>query len=369
MSLLFDETQEAIGREAQKIIKGFADNSSRLAAIETQGAFEEKLHEIAKEQAWYGVIIDPEYGGLGLDIASMGIIATEYGAIAHGVPFLTSSFGFAAALQLSQSESLKAECLPQIAIGEKIGCFGFAFEQNVIDYSNSLEVKSGKLSGTKYAIIGGQKADFGVFLANENGAPVLVAAALNSPNINRAPINSYDNSRLLADIGFDNTECHIIARADEALEIVQNTLARLAVLYAFEQLGGAEAMMKLARNYAIERKAFGQKIGAFQSVKHRITELYALVELARANAIDASARIDKDFLLAAAAARLSATEAYDTAARDCMQIHGAIGVTWEIGIHLHLRRARALANEIGNGFYWEDVLVEQLEKSNSFGAL
>ena len=65
--------------------------------------------------------------------------------------------------------------------------------------------------------------------------------------------------------------------------------------------------------------------------------------------------------MAAAAARLAATEAYDTCARDCVQIHGGMGVTWEAGLHLHVRRARTLAIEQGNDFFWEDLLVDQLE--------
>src|SRR3546814_16936836 len=88
--------------------------------------------------------------------------------------------------------------------------------------------------------------------------------------------------------------------------------------------------------------------------------LYGLVELARANCIHAASREgEDDFITAAAAARLSATEAYDTAARDGLQIHGGIGVTWEIGLHLHMRRARSLAIEQGNSLFWEDILVDR----------
>jgi acyl-CoA dehydrogenase len=119
--------------------------------------------------------------------------------------------------------------------------------------------------------------------------------------------------------------------------------------------------MERARDYANTRRAFGQPIGAFQSVKHRIAELYALTELARANAIHAASRHGHgDFVRAAAAARLSACEAYDTAARDCVQVHGGIGVTWQAGLHLHMRRARTLAIEGGNALFWEDVLVDDL---------
>jgi alkylation response protein AidB-like acyl-CoA dehydrogenase len=135
----------------------------------------------------------------------------------------------------------------------------------------------------------------------------------------------------------------------------------MAVVTAHEQVGGAEALLFIARDYANERKAFGQPIGAFQSVKHRIAELYGLVEIARANSIHAAAQEgEPGFLKAAAAARLSATEAYDTAARDTVQIHGGAGVTWDSGLHLHMRRARSLAIEQGNMLFWEDLLVDQL---------
>jgi acyl-CoA dehydrogenase len=138
-------------------------------------------------------------------------------------------------------------------------------------------------------------------------------------------------------------------------------LASQAVITAHEQVGGAAALLERARNYANDRKAFGQPIGAFQSVKHRIAEMYVLVELARANAVHAAAEAGTPrFIQAAAAARLSASEAYDTAARDTVQIHGGIGVTWEAGLHLHQRRARTLAIEQGQALFWEDVLVDHM---------
>ena len=66
-------------------------------------------------------------------------------------------------------------------------------------------------------------------------------------------------------------------------------------------------------------------------------------------------------MLKACAARLSASEAYDTAARDAVQIHGGIGVTWQLGLHLHMRRARSLSAELGSPLFWEDLLVSELE--------
>ena len=154
----------------------------------------------------------------------------------------------------------------------------------------------------------------------------------------------------------------VLAAGEAALSAARDVLAAQAVLTAHEQAGAAEGLMERARDYALSRHAFGQPIGAFQSVKHRIAELYVLTQLAKATALSAAASDGAaDFLTAAAAARIQATEAYDTCARDCVQIHGGMGVTWEAGLHLHVRRARTLAMEQGNTLFWEDLLVDQLE--------
>jgi len=179
--------------------------------------------------------------------------------------------------------------------------------------------------------------------------------------VTRKAIATFDNSRGAADLSFDGVDVVTLATGVAARTAALDVIARQAVVTAHEQLGGAASAMTMARDYALERRAFGQPIGAFQSVKHRITELYVLVEIARANAIHA-ATLDgtAEFLLAAAAARLSSTEAYDTAARDAIQIHGGVGVSWEHGLHLHQRRARTLAIEQGSATFWEDLLVDEL---------
>jgi acyl-CoA dehydrogenase len=222
-----------------------------------------------------------------------------------------------------------------------------------------MEFALGKLTGTKHGVVAGLQADFAVVWASHAGRPARALAELGG--VTRQAIHGFDNSRGHAHLTFDGTPAILLVEGDAARSAAFDILARMAVVTAHEQVGGAEALLFTARDYANTRKAFGQPIGAFQSVKHRIAELYGLVEIARANCIHAASREgEHDFLCAAAAARLSATEAYDSAARDTVQIHGGIGVTWEAGLHIHMRRARSLAIEQGNMLFWEDLLVAQL---------
>lgn len=362
MSLLYDEGQLAIATETRRVLEARVDTATLLPLLETEGQFHTAFWDTAQEQGWCGIAIPEEHGGMGLGLVELGIIAHQIGRTLAGAPFLTSTFGAARAILDYGSDALKAEWLPRLASGAAIGAVAFAEGQAVLPDHASLMFEDGTLTGSKPAVSGGTFAHVAVVLANDGGVPVLAVAALDG--VERTVIASYDNSRCTAGLTFVRTPAIEIARGDDALAAARSVLATLAVVTAHEQTGGAEALMEQARDYALTRRAFGQQIGAFQSVKHRIAELYALVELARASALHAATRVGADdFLCAAAAARIQATIAYDTSARDTVQIHGGIGVTWESGLHLHMRRTRTLANEQGNLLFWEDVLVDELERA------
>jgi acyl-CoA dehydrogenase len=358
MSLLYDDGQLAIATESRRVLEARVAPEALLPLLEQSGQYHTPYWDMAKEQGWTALALPEAYGGLDLGLVELGLIAFQIGRSLAGAPFLTASFGAARAILDFGDESLKDAWLPKLASGDAIGAVAFAEGQEVLGTGASFA--SNVLNGTKPSVSGGLNADIVVVLASDGGTPVLVVAGLDG--VAKIAINSFDNSRCAADLVFANTPATEIARGQPALDAALHVLALQAVVTAHEQTGGAEALLERARDYANTRRAFGQVIGAFQSVKHRIAEMYGLVELARAGALHAATREGRpDFIKAAAAARIQATDSYDTCARDCVQVHGGIGVTWEAGLHLHMRRARTLAIEQGNLFFWEDVLVDCLE--------
>lgn len=359
MSILHDEGQQAIATESRRVLEARIGKDDLLPLLQTSGRYHEGFWTTAKEQGWTALALPEAYGGLDLGLVELGLIAHQAGRSLSGAPFLTSSFGAAKAIELLGTNALKQRWLPGLASGEAIGAVAFAAGADPLPAIPDLTFANGRIEGRAKSVTAGLAADVAVVLADQAG--VLVLALVELAGVERSAIDSFDNSRLIADLRFAATPAEVIATGPAARAAALQILALQAVVTAHEQTGGAEALMEIARDYAVTRKAFGQPIGAFQSIKHRIAELYGLVELARANCIHAAARVDQaDFITAAAAARLSATEAYDTAARDCVQIHGGIGVTWEIGLHLHMRRSRGLALEQGNSLFWEDILVNRL---------
>ena len=355
MSILYDEGQLAIATESRRVLDARMDKARLLGLIEQVGASDKPFWDTAVEQGWTALAIPEEHGGLGLGLVELGLVALATGAATAGAPFLTTGYGASRAL-LAGSDST---WLPKLAAGEALATVAMAEGNSPLPPSPAVRFAGGKLSGTKPAVTGGLTADIAVVWASGGSGPVLALTEL--AGATRKPVDSYDNARLYADLTFDGTPATVLAEGEAAKSLALDILARMAVVTAHEQVGGSEAMLHSAREYAVTRKAFGQPIGAFQSIKHRIAEMYGLVEIARANCIHAAASEGADtFLIAAADARLSATDGYDTCSRDCIQIHGGIGVTWEQGLHLHMRRARSLAVEQGNLYFWEDVLVDQL---------
>ena len=362
MSILYDEGQTAIGTESRRVLDARVDKNRLLALIEQTGEYDRPYWETAVEQGWTALALPEAFGGLDLGLIELGLVAQASGAATAGAPFLTTCYGAGQAILGGSDAALKDRWLPALAAGEAIGSLGFAEGNSPLPSLPETQFTGGCLIGTKPGVTGGLEADFAIVWAQADGQPVLVLAEL--AGVQRTAVSSFDNSRLYADLAFAETPATLLAEGEAARSLAMDLLARMAVVTAHEQTGGAEALLHIARDYALTRRAFGQPIGAFQSVKHRIAELYGLIEIARANCIHAAAREGQaDFLAAAASARIAATEAYDAAARDCTQIHGGIGVTWEQGLHLHMRRARSLAIEQGNLFFWEDVLVDELTGS------
>ena len=129
------------------------------------------------------------------------------------------------------------------------------------------------------------------------------------------------------------------------------------LLTAAEQLGTAARVCELAVQHARTREQFGQAIGGFQAVKHLCAQSLVRVEVARAAVYAAAVTGD---VVDIAAARVLADEAAVRGARDCLQVHGGMGFTWESEVHLHLKRAWVRARRGGGNTESEELLAADL---------
>ncbi|MDK0521332.1 acyl-CoA dehydrogenase family protein [Streptomyces sp. ML-6] len=130
-----------------------------------------------------------------------------------------------------------------------------------------------------------------------------------------------------------------------------------ALLTAAEQLGSAARTTDMAVQHAGAREQFGSPIGSFQAVKHLCAEMLVRAELARSAVYAAAVTADP---VEIAGAKLLADEAAVRNARDCLQVHGGMGFTWESDVHLHLKRAWLRAGWWMTAEAAEEVLATDL---------
>ncbi|MCF3125201.1 acyl-CoA/acyl-ACP dehydrogenase [Streptomyces arenae] len=132
------------------------------------------------------------------------------------------------------------------------------------------------------------------------------------------------------------TPLHRVRGAEGARHSRTPRSDRATLLYAAEQLGSAARTCETAVQYAREREQFGRPIGSFQAVKHLCAQMLVRAELARAAVYAAAVTEDPTEITGA---KLLADDAAVRNARDCLQVHGGMGFTWEADVHLHLKRA------------------------------
>ena len=279
-----------------------------------------------------------------------GLKSSKYNALADeylqkgksGILTFGLKKGFEAA------KKIKIPTLSILATGDKIGAFAHS-ESNTSPTENNIACtyKDGNLSGTKIAVVDGDIADFYVVSA-QNGSSVglyLVDGSSSGIEVNQQP--TLDPSRSHASVSFDNAPC---SELKSDWSDVLNLLDRAAVLFSFEQLGGAEACLDMAKEYAMGRYAFGRSIASFQAIKHKLADMFIAVELARSNCYYGAWALSTDapeLPTAAATARVSASQAYHECSKENIQTHGGMGFTWEFDCHLYYRRCRQLAANIG----------------------
>jgi alkylation response protein AidB-like acyl-CoA dehydrogenase len=138
----------------------------------------------------------------------------------------------------------------------------------------------------------------------------------------------------------------LIARrvlAEDAAQLWARARQVATVVLAAEDLGAADAAVRMAVGYAQQREAFGRRIGSYQAVKHMLVDAWVGVDQLRSLVWWAAWAADAapdELPLAASAAKALAAEVLERAAETCIQVHGGIGFTWEHDAHLYWRRAK-----------------------------
>lgn len=362
MKFEFDEDQQFIRNDARRFLVDRCPMDEVRQHLDSDPGVVSQLWREICELGWLGAAIPEAYGGLGMGYLELCVLAEELGRVVAPVPFSSSIYLAAEAILQYGSEEQKQRYLPGLASGELIGTLAWCDggEKTVV-------LENAAITGAKRPVAAGTLADILVVSAvtPEDGQVLVLvdlaeAAGTSGKCVQREALKSADPSVRNAQLTFDACPAQILGNGGEGSGALCGLLDRAAVLLAFEQIGGADRCLELAVDYVKERKTFGRAVGSYQAVKHKLAKMYAHNELARSNAYYgawALASGSEELPIAASAARISATECFEFAAREGLHLHGGMGYTWEVDCHLYLKRSRDLALRLGGLRQWKEKLV------------
>jgi alkylation response protein AidB-like acyl-CoA dehydrogenase len=284
------------------------------------------------EMGMGGLALPEQHGGAGLELIDLAL-ATE--TLAYGGapgPFLAHSLA-GLALVLGGSDAQKEKWLPRLASGEALGTVAFAEGDGVWQPEDWRLAGSAALEGTKHYVLAAEAADI-IIVGTAGGGLALVEKGSQQKI---EPFEGVDRARRMASVEFSGA-------AAEALPVA-GAGARLrdaaCVLLAAASFGSCNRLVDMAVEYAKTREQFGVTIGHFQALKHQLANMAVDIEPARglfwyaAHAFD---HIPEDAARYAALAKSHIPERSMQIARDVVEAHGGIGITWECDVHIWFKR-------------------------------
>jgi alkylation response protein AidB-like acyl-CoA dehydrogenase len=344
MALILTDEEQALADSVRKFVADRSPLTSLRHLISSGEPYDADVwKQMTAQLGLAGLTIPESYGGVGAGCSALSVTLTELGAGLVASPLLASVLAAEVLLRLDE-DAAKTQLLPRIAAGELIATLAVASSAG----GHVTATGSGDgvtLSGSVSPVLNGAEATVLLVPADSDAGPVVYLVDGTAPGLTRTRLTAVDHSRSLARIQLSGTPGRALAGDAAAALAAATDLANLAL--ASESAGAMKACLEMTSAYARIRVAFGQPIGAFQAVKHRLADMEKSWELGYAALRDAARAGDAEpgrFSVAASVARVLLAGAYADAAVDTVQLHGGIGFTWEHDAHLYYKNG--LSNKV-----------------------
>ncbi|MFJ6443945.1 acyl-CoA dehydrogenase family protein [Streptomyces sp. NPDC091649] len=354
--LLYSRDEEDLRTAVRALLADRADAPTVIAATESATPYDPRLWaSLAGGIGAAGLLVPERFGGQGASHREAAVVLEELGRSVAPAPYLTSSVvATETLLALGGEDGPAAALLRELASGARTAVLAVPFATPPAGAETALVPPAGTVSGVADAAV----ADVLLVPTPEGLYAVEAAAAVVRPLV---PL---DLTRPLAAVTLTGAAGTPLADAGASAAAVRRGLLAGAGLLASEQLGVAEWCLTETVRYTRERHQFNRPVGSFQSLKHRMAQLWLEIVSARAaarNAADALATGSPEAPLAVAVAQAYCSGVAVHAAEECVQLHGGIGMTWEHPAHLYLKRAKADSIAYGTAGGHRQAVAELVE--------
>jgi len=366
MDLSYSDEQQLLRESAQRFLRSEYSYSRRQKiAASADGCSREVWAQFA-EMGWLALPLPQAAGGLGGGAIELGLLMEAFGRALVVEPYLSTVVLGAGALALGGDARQQAAILPAVAAGEHLLAFAHAEPQSRGRHdavqATARRCRSGwRLDGFKPCVAGAQVADTVIVSARlydaQGDLPGTIALFLvPAAQLQRRPCLLIDGSHA-ADVELREVIVPaeaLLGQRSDAMPVIEAVLDRAIIALGADAFGAIEVLLDDTVEYAKTRVQFGQPIGRFQALQHRMAEM--ALEREEACAILQYALIAADAgavarARAASAAKVRIGRAARYIAEQAVQLHGGMGVTEELAIGAYLKRVLRFELMLGSADY------------------
>jgi len=345
MDFRFSEDQKLLAQTARDFLVNEITPERIRAAWQTETGRSDALWAQLSELGLTAITVPEEHGGLGMSELDFVLLAEETGYVALPEPLIDTALVGVPLLCEAGNAALAAAWLPRIAAGEAKLAVGLDCNPLVAD------------------------AHVADLLLLQHGDEV---HAVPRSEVALAVNECLDPSRRLFRVDWSPGAASCIASGAQGRGLIDGALNRGALGAAAQCLGLTQRMIEISVAYTRDRQQFGQAIGTFQAVQHLMANVAVKLEYAKAPVHRAAFDVAHGSVRAPVSvshAKLATTEAALLAARNSIQVHGAMGYTWEVDLHIFAKRAWTLDNAWGDrAFHKQRVADFVLADGAAIGA-
>ncbi len=352
-------------RQFQRTVRDFLKRECSLDGVREAErsplGYDAPLYRKMASLGWLAIGMPQEMGGAGGDWVTQALLYEEMGrALSVTAHFPSAVVATQALLKWGMPQ--QRDLLARLASGEWTATWVWNEHAGAHGIEARVSGNSCTLHGVHQAVVLGHCADALLVVAAADTEPILCLVEAKSAGLHATSVPCIGGVGLTT-VEFRDAPALVLARRQHMLLEWQTLMLRCRLMLAAEMLGGAEAALEIAVDYAKHRVAFGRPIGAFQALQHKLANMKLAVEGARAIVYYGATLLSqgKPSDAPIAAAQLQAAKAYRQAATEAVQVFGGIGVMDESPVSMYFRRAKALELLIGPVEALQERIAAELE--------
>lgn len=377
MDFDFTPEQAALRESARDYLSQKCTTQFVRTMFDDPAGFNKAMWKEMAELGWLGLTFPEENDGLGLGMVELALMLEEMGRAVFPGPYFASVLLAGGALLKAGDKPQKQKYLNAIARGDLIATMGVLEDAPNWDAEGiQLQAQAAGggfvLNGMKRFVPFAQAADVMLIPArtSKNADPAkgisLFLVDAKAKGVELSPMINIDLTSKASEVRFRDvavSEENIIGEIDQGWPVIQATLQKAAVGASAEMLGCARKSMEMSVEYAKIREAFGQKLGQFQAIKHKLADMLVEVESSHSAVYYAAWAQDaqsEDAALAASVAKAYVGDAARKVCGEAIQVHGGIGYTWDYDLHLWFKRAKYYEPMFGDAEYHREIAARAL---------